>query len=165
MKKVFSILAALAVFSLSVTAQSTFTKGNKIVEGTVSYSDTTGKASTFLVAPSIGYMVTDKVAVGVTGEFTKNVTNFGAYGRCYFLNIGKSLKVFSQLNVGRSSDRFATDLGLGANYFVTEKLALSASLANLASYNTGDGVSNFSVGFTGVNNPLSATKFGVLYKF
>ena len=169
MKKAFSILAALAVFSLSVTAQSTFKKDDKLVEGTVSYSKSTGSDAEYSIAPSLGYMVTDKVAVGVTGEFVKTtsgeVNNFGIFGRCYFLNVGKSLKVFSQLNAGRSYDRFATDLGLGANYFVTKNLALSASLAQLVSYNTGDGVSNFSVGFTGVNNPISAAKFGVLYRF
>jgi len=169
MRKVFSILAALVVFSLSVTAQSALKKGDKIVEGTVSYSKSTGSDAEYSIAPSIGEFVTDKVAVGVTGEFVKTnsgeVNNFGVFGRCYFLNVGKSLKVFSQLNVGRSFDRFATDLGLGANYFVTKNLALSANLAQLVFYNVGDGVSNFGIGFTGVNNPISAAKFGVLYKF
>lgn len=162
MKKVFSILA-LAVFSLTATAQS---KGEKLVEGTVSYSKSTGSDAVYSVAPSVGYMVTDKVAVGATGEFTTGkFTDFGAFGRCYFLTVGKSLKVFSQLNVGRVSDKFQTDLVLGANYFVSKKLAVTANLTQLASFNTSNGVSNFSVGITGVNNPFAATGFGVLYKF
>ena len=165
MKKVFTILAALCVFSLSVTAQSNFSKSDKLVEGTVSYSVSTDSKGQYAIAPSIGYMVTSKVAVGVTGEFTNSVTNFGAYGRCYFLTVGKNLDVYSQLNVGRVSDRFSTDLGLGANYFVTKKLALSAGLSRLISYNTGDGVSNFSIGFSGIDNPIAATKFGLLYRF
>jgi len=165
MKKVFSILAALVVFSLSVSAQSNLSKSDKLVEGTVSYSTSTGTKGQYAIAPSIGYMVTNKVAVGLTGEFTNSVTNFGAYGRCYFMNVGKNLNVFSQLNVGRVSDRFSTDLGLGANYFVSKKLALSAGLSQLISYNTGDGVSNFSIGFNGIDNPIAATKFGLLYRF
>lgn len=58
---------------------------------------------------------------------------------------------------------FNANLGLGVNYFVTKNLALSANLANLASYNFE--TESFNVGFSGVENPFNTTRFGVLYKF
>ena len=55
------------------------------------------------------------------------------------------------------------DFGLGLNYFVTKKLALTANLTSLASYD--DSASTFKVGFNKVDNPLTTPKIGLIYKF
>lgn len=175
MRKVFSILAALVVFSLSVTAQSTFKKSDILAEGTVSYVTKSSEA-TWSVAPSVGYMLTSKFAVGAMGTFgeidSKNetVANFAVFGRCYFFDLGRNFKFYSQLNVGQNSSKdssgrvtsFATSLGMGVNYFLSKNIALSANLCELASYNSRN--SNLSLGFSGVNNPLSQATFGILVR-
>jgi hypothetical protein len=62
-----------------------------------------------------------------------------------------------------TKQNFNASLNLGVNYFVTKNLALSANLANLAGYNFE--TESFNVGFDGVDNPFTTSKFGVLYKF
>ena len=170
MKKVFSIFAAIAIFTASATAQVTFKKDDAIVEGTASVSSTTGESTAFSISPSIATFLTSKVALGVMGEYSRNqeeqdVVNFGGFLRWYFANVGKNLMLYSQVIVGRQYKSFATNVGIGANYFVTNRVALSAQLVDLASFRSGQGTSTFTMGFTGVNNPISATKFGVLYRF
>lgn len=170
-----SILSLLSL--TTVNAQSTFKKADKIVEGTVSYAKSTDIKATWSLNPTVGYFVTDKVAVGLSGQFGEDAgtktTNVGVFGRCYFLSLCKNTLVYSQLNAstnatnvsGNKSTSFTSDLGLGANYFVNKNLALTIGLANLISYQSIDSKSTFSVGFTGINNPLSAAKFGLLYRF
>lgn len=169
MKKVFSIFAAIAIFAASATAQVTFKKDDAIVEGTASVSSTTGESTTFSFSPSLGTFLTSKVALGVTGEYTRDqeeqdVVNFGGFLRWYFANVGKNLALYSQVNVGRQNKSFATNVGIGANYFVTSHVALSAQLADLASFRSGQGTSTFTMGFTGINNPLAMSKFGLLVR-
>jgi hypothetical protein len=59
----------------------------------------------------------------------------------------------------------SANLGLGANYSITKKLALTMNVADLISYESADGNSVTTIGFTGVNNPFATAKFGVIYKF
>ena len=183
MKKILLIL--VAALGLTATAQTGFKKSEKFVEGTFSYEKTKGLDATYTIAPTVGYFLTDKTAVGISVE-TGNVTNdvdthtgvvtpttgkhfcTTVFARHYFLNLGQNFKVYSQLGVSNHNDAdtkayFTTDLGLGLNYFVTKKLALTTSVANLASYD--DSKSQFKVGFDGVDNPLNTVKFGALYRF
>lgn len=173
MKKLFSILTLFVVMSFTANAQ--FKKADKFVEGTASYTKTEGTDGTYGLSPVVGYFVNDKMAIGAYGEFSKNETtktnNVGVFGRHYFLNIGKNFKTFSQLSVlsstttvaGEKTSGVSFNFGLGANYFVTSRLALSTSLGNLMSYDGGS--SEFSIGFSGIKNPISNPSFGVLYKF
>lgn len=175
MKKLFSIFVALTVLTLSVSAQG-FKKSDKILEGTVSYSKSKGSDAVYSVSPSLGYFVTNKAAIGFTGEFGTSedgdVSNFGVYGRQYFHTVGKNILTYAQLNAGVNNtsaagvktSMFGAGVGLGANYFVSNRVAVSAHLSDLLSYTSGEGMSNFSIGFTGFNNPLAMTKFGILIK-
>jgi outer membrane protein len=178
MKKMFSILAVLTIFAVSANAQSSFKKSDVILEGTASYSKTEGLDATYSIAPSIGYFLTDKFAIGIIGETAKDdagvKTNaIGVFGRCYVLNIGKNLKTYSQLTMSSLSvnddasktSAFGVNLGLGLNYFVSPKLALTLNVADLVDYSNVESTSTFSIGWQGVTNPFSATKFGVLYRF
>lgn len=175
MKKLLSMLA-LAAITLTASAQ-TFKKSDKILEGTVAYSKA-GDDVEYSIAPSVGYFVTDGVAVGVSAQYgedkdlSETTTGVGAFVRCYFLNIGKNFKAYSQLGLGNATTKisdvktstFGVGVGMGANYFVSKKVALTAQLVDLASYTSTEGASAFSIGFTGVKNPFSMATFGVLVK-
>jgi len=173
MKKVVLLLAVILTAFTSVNAQ----KGAKIVSGTVSYTKSTDVKASYSITPLVGYFVTDKVAVGVLGSFgeteTEKTTNVGVFGRCHFLTIGQHCQVFSQLDLVSKSttvadvktSSVAAGLGLGANYSITSKLGLTMHVTDLVSYESGDGKSTVTVGFTGVTNPFAVAKFGVIYKF
>ena len=65
-----------------------------------------------------------------------------------------------------SSDlEFDANLGLGGNYDINKKWALTMHVSDLVSYESADGSSVLTVGFSGLNNPLATSKFGVVYKF
>ena len=178
MKKVVFLVVALFAAITFTNAQTAFKKGNKFVEGSVSYTKAEGTDATYGFQPTIGYFLTDRFAVGVSGDFAKDengvkTTGFGAFGRFYVLNIGQNFKAFSQLGIGTTSINDAgvktsgmgVNLGFGANYFVSSKLALSVGLADVVNYTSVEGNSNFNIGWSGVTNPLNAAQFGVLYKF
>jgi outer membrane protein len=175
MKKMFSILAVLTILAVSANAQSNFKKSDKILEGTASYVKTEGTDASYSLAPTVGYFLTDKFAIGVAGETAKDdagvkTNSIGVFGRCYFLNIGKNLKTYSQLTMSNvtindAGSAFGLNLGLGLNYFVSSKLALTLHVADLVDYSDNKSTSTFSVGWQGVTNPFSASKFGVLYRF
>jgi len=177
-KQLKFVIAAflLTMTTFAVNAQ-TFKKSDKIVEGTVSYTKSTDVKASYSIKPAVGYFLTNKVAIGVFGEVGKTeaeeTTNFGAFGRYYFLTIGKKCDIFSQVDVASNTTKVADikansvsgNLGLGANYFVTSKLGLTMNVANLISYESADGKSTTTIGFEGVTNPFSVAKFGVIYKF
>ena len=177
MKKVVLLAIALIAIVTLTSAQCGFKKSNKFVEGTVSYTKATDVEATYSIKPTLGYFVTDKVAVGAFGEFGKDgdatTTNVGVFARCYFLTIGKSLHTYSQLDVASNSSKVAdvkatstaANLGLGINYFVTSKLCLTMNVANLISYESADSKSTTTIGFSGIDNPFATAKFGVIYKF
>jgi outer membrane protein len=175
--KLTILTLVLGLMSLTTVNAQSFKKSEKFLEGSVSYTKATDISATYSLKPTVGYFVTDKVAVGVFGEVgesaTEKTTGIGAFARCYFMNLGQHAKVYSQLDLGTNSVDVASvktstvsaNLSLGANYFVTSKLALTMSLANLISYESADSKSTMSVGFAGVANPFATTGFGVLYKF
>ena len=179
MKKILLIL--VATLGLTANAQTGFKKSDVFVEGSFSYAKEKGADANYSFAPTVGYFLTDKFAIGAQVEKSNTMDKLGAgvFARYHFLNVGKDFKVFSGLNLNTNAlvldastadvndfitrQNFNANLGLGVNYFVTKNLALSANLANLASYNFE--TESFNVGFSGVENPFNTTKFGVLYKF
>ena len=178
MKKVVLLVVAFITAITFTNAQNNFKKSNKFVEGTVSYTKSTGIDAEYGFQPTVGYFLTDRFAVGILGIFDKDASgvktnSIGAFGRCYVLNVGQNLKTFSQLNIGTTSvndvgiktSAFGVNLGLGINYFVSPKLALTLNVANLVDYTSIKSNSTFNIGWEGITNPLNASKFGVLYKF
>ena len=143
-----------------------------------SYTKENDVDAVYSVSPTLGYFVTDRFAVGVSGTIGRTsadvkTTGVSVFGRCYVLNIGKNFKTYSQLTIGTNSADAAgvkttttsANLGLGANYFVSNRLALTMGIADLVSYSKVEDASTFTVGFNGVTNPFSLASFGVLYKF
>lgn len=173
MKKLVLVLAVI----LGSTALTTAQKSSKILSGTVSYTKATDEKASYAITPLIGYFVTDKVAVGVLGEYgktsTEETTNVGVFGRCHFMAIGKNCQVFSQVDLTSNSTKVAdvttksisANLGLGANYTITKKLDLTMNVADLITYENADSKSTTTIGFSGINNPFAVAKFGVIYKF
>lgn len=173
MKKLVLVLAVI----LGSTALTTAQKSSKILSGTVSYTKATDVKASYTITPLIGYFVTNKVAVGVLGEYGKTstveTTNVGVFGRCHFMNIGKNCQVFSQVDLTANSSEEAgvktkstsANLGLGANYTLTKKLDLTMHAADLINYEIADSKSITTIGFSGINNPFAVAKFGVIYKF
>ena len=108
MKKLISMLALVAI-TLTASAQ-TFKKSDKFLEGTVSYSKS-GEDVEYSIAPTVGYFVTDNVAVGVSAQYgedkdiSETTTGVGAFVRCYFLNIGKNFKAYSQVGLGNATTK------------------------------------------------------------
>jgi outer membrane protein len=168
---------ALAVILTAFTAATAQKKSEKFVTGTVSYSKSTDVKASYSLKPTVGYFLTDKVAVGVFGEVSESgdekTTSVGVFGRCHFMTIGQHCGVFSQLSVSTNSTTVAdvkttstnANLGLGANYFVTKRLGLTMDIANLISYENVDSKSTTTIGFEGVTNPFAVASFGVIYKF
>ena len=167
---------ALALLGLSFTTHAQFKKSDKILEGTVSYSKTTGANGLYSLNPSVGHFLTDRFAIGLSGELGKTanhkVSGLGVFGRCYVLTLGSKCHVFSQMGLSKTKIKAGTtdskitnaNLGLGANYFVTKKLALAVNLASLVDYTDLGSNSTLTVGLSEVGNPLNASSFGILLK-
>lgn len=113
-------------------------------------------------------------------------TYAGVFGRYYFLELGQRFKTYTEVGVGfhqgvadvvnkdLKQTGVKAGLGLGMNYFVTSKLAISFHLGDVLSY------SNYNVKFDGkkegtlsnvdanvnvFNNFFTEAKFGLTYKF
>jgi outer membrane protein W len=172
-KTVFLLVATMLAFT-TLYAQK---QSDMFVSGTVSFTKTTDVDASYQLKPTIGYFVTNKLAVGVLGEVSKSSTeevlNIGAFGRYHFLTVGKNCQVFSQLSLANNSTTvagvktsgFGANLGLGSNYFVTKRLGLTMDLTNLITYSNVDSKSTINIGFDGVVNPFAIPKFGVIYNF
>lgn len=174
MRKILSfaiLTVGLALASFTSASAQSMTKGDKFVEGSVSYTAQNGASPVWSVSPTVGYFVTKCFAVGATASFdnTESVS-VGAFGRCYFMSIGKHANIFSDLTVANTNTvgspaMFSAGVGLGLNYFVTPRLALTTRLTDLMAYTNQDGHSKFTLGVGTINNPIAAPQFGVLYKF
>jgi len=178
-----------------------FSEGDVFVEGSISTASTNDKnsdtkTSSFEFNPKAGYFLSDKFAVGVelgigSGKTTVAGTNtakssnfnFGAFGRYYFLDLGQRFKTYTEFGFNVGSDKtgvsttvktntFNVGAGLGMNYFVTPKVAISFGLGNVINFGSsktdmsGDkGSSNMNVNLNVFNNFFNTPTFGALYKF
>lgn len=176
-----------------------FSQGDVLVEGNLGFNSTNDKnieekTNSFSITPKVGYFLTDKFAVGaqlgyasgkeeVSGVDTEKFSAFnaGIFGRYYFLDLGKRFKTYADANVDFltaknditdvKANGFGAGVGVGINYFVTERIVLNFALRNIISYNTlkvdgGESVSNFGFDLNSdIANPFSAASFGVGYKF
>lgn len=175
-----------------------FSEGDIFVEGSLTMNSTNDKntdvkTSSTDFAPKAGYLVTDKFAVGVSlgiesgkttsGSTTSKTSGFhvGAFGRYYFLEVGERFKTYTEFGFAIGSDKSAASVktntfdlgaGLGMNYFVTPKVAISFGLGNVINYGTsktdqsGDkGENSMNVNVNVFNNFFNTPTFGALYKF
>lgn len=126
------------------------------------------------------------------GDETKNKANsFGAglFGRYYFLELGSRFKTYAEVNAdyastkseltvadnttkGPKTNAFGVNGGVGANYFLTDKIAVNFALSNIIGFNTSkvdeDGAkatNDFGVNLNQYNNFFDAATFGLTFKF
>lgn len=136
MKKLVLSLVAVAAIGFTANAQETekptfgFQESNVFVEGMFSINNSTVKpeggskikSTLYNFTPKVGYMLSDKFAVGVELGFGKvggdnyegafeevlatskkgyvKETYAGAFGRYYFLELGQRFKTYAEVGVG-----------------------------------------------------------------
>ena len=176
-----------------------FGEGDVLLEGNLSFSSTKDnnideKESGFTFAPKAGYFLNDNFAVGIqlnvannkfennSGETKNNEFGAGVFGRYYFLDLGQRFKTYGEIDLGFNSMKsengpieskasgFGAGLGLGINYFVTEKIAINFALTDILSYSSfkpkdGEAINSFGLQVNELNNFFSTAQFGLTFKF
>ena len=201
MKKIILTVVALSAFGFA-NAQNKkesnlgFSKGDVFVSGALTFGSDSKisnyKQDNFVFAPSVGYFVTDNIALGVnlnlgsgsvqatSSSGTNKTSTFaaGLAGR-YFFTPASQFTLFTELGVALGSikstpaignvtkvNSFGVALTPGLNYFVSKNFSLETKIAVLSYVSAkGDwsGAENASsVRFGG---DWSAVSFGVNYKF
>lgn len=125
-----------------------------------------------------------------------NSIGVGVFARYYFLELGKRFKTYGEFGVGFNSEKYETSqtgapsliqdneftgigtgLGLGINYFISDRFAINFGLADLLSFSTGTekdnlntngeeiNTSTLSGNFNVFNNFFNTAQFGLTYKF
>ena len=114
--------------------------------------------------------------------------NVGVFGRYYFLNLGERFKTYTEAGLGFGTQKseftaggvttedpdfksINAGLGLGVNYFVTEKIAINFALTDILSYSSGKydvsgakNVSSFNGNVNVFNNFFTTAQFGMTFK-
>lgn len=197
MKKLILGLALLT-FTVATNAQDGFTKGSKFLTGGIGISsendkDADTKTSSFSIAPSAGYFITDNLAVGIGVGFGSekltisgdtedetSVMKVGGFGRYYFSPKNK-FTMFGHLGINYASLNYKTVGGVSAdakvngieafvspgfNYWISNKLALEALIGRIG-YSSSkpdvDGAKGTSTFDFGLD--LTSVSFGINYKF
>lgn len=182
MKKI--ILTAAAVFAFSfANAQDAksfgFAKGDSYGKGSFNSSSLSGggmSSSSSSFAPSVGYFLTDNIAIAggfstSTADGGANESSFGI-GAAYVFNAKNQFSTQVSLGLafgsGNTPVNYKTtvlQLGYGANYFISNHFIVSADIAAF-SYTSakadagGDAVTSTSIGLN-----MSNISLGLAYKF
>lgn len=144
------------------------------------------------ISVNLGYTINDQYAKDQYGNERRvkhNNLGVGLFGRYYFLELGARFKTYTELNVdfnGTKSkttfDRISTSTpktnnldvtaGIGANYFLTNKIALNFSFSNIVGFRTSkldkDGAkanNEFRLNINEFDNFFNTAKFGLMFKF
>lgn len=196
MKKIILTVAAVFAFGFAsaqdvASGSMGLAKGDVYLSGTLNFSnEKTGndKTNQFTVAPGLGYMVTENIAlegslgyisstVETAGVETKN-TGFGVgVGAKYYftpadkfsLSVGGNISYTSIKQEVGAFDATVKQIGLnipvGLHYFVSNNIALTSTWGGLG-YSSNDNGGNgadetnkFNIGLD-----LSAITFGMIYK-
>ncbi len=126
---------------------------------------------------------------GIDRKSKSSNVGVGLFGRYYFLELGSRFKTYTELNADYNNsksevtigdnttdspktNRFGVNAGIGANYFLTDKVALNFAFANVIGFNTSkadtDGaksVNEFGVNINEFNNFFNTAQFGLTFKF
>lgn len=197
-----SAIAALAIGHSSFAQDFGFSKGSKLAEGSLYFNKTKGEEDyrALNFTTNLGYFLTDKIAIGPTVKVvnyhgvideTPEVKVFGAglFGRYYFLELGKRFKTFAEVQSFYENIRVTTmendvlvkeplfqganlTAGVGANYFITSKIALTLNLSNILYFNTGkqqgedyNKETALDISLNQHYNEFASSYFGLTFKF
>ncbi|WDF67450.1 hypothetical protein PQ465_14180 [Sphingobacterium oryzagri] len=151
--------------------------------------------------PKAGYFVADKWVLGVdlgyelsrTASLYENMSSvkssahryrFGGFGRYYFWDLGERFKTFTELGayygfdrnenydlVDARINRYGANAGIGANYFLTRRVAIGYSFTDLISFDTdrpdldnADATKRFRVNLNSFSNFLQSGFFSLTFK-
>lgn len=111
----------------------------------------------------------------------------GVFGRYYFLELGSRFKTYGELNAdyngsktkfttaGSTTDlpkenQFGVNAGIGANYFLTDKIAINFAFANIVGFNSSKvkgakAINEFGLNVNEFDNFFNTAKFGLTFKF
>lgn len=197
MKKRILTAAVLLAFGFanaqdSETKSNAFTKGQKFIEGGISIASGDNVSDYFAVTPKMGYMISDKLAIGADLNLsnTKTLTGVdndsygaGIFARYYFLKLGNgNLNTYTEAGLGYnhskstvnditdSNNGIKANIDLGINYFFTPHFAATFTLAEIFSYNNanpenGASTDDLVVNINLFNNIFAQPKFGLLYRW
>jgi outer membrane protein len=181
MKKIILTAAAVFVFSFANAQDKKdsgfgFAKGDFTLGGNIKYQSENGNSHTML-APSLGYFVSDKLSINATivsmsgddletGMAMESSTSFGIGVNYYMLDLGERFKVYSTANLGFGDDTTSFNAGVGMNYFLTQKLLLNFGLTDMLSYSkVGDADATTHINLNEYDNFLDNLNFGLTYRF
>ncbi|MFZ4863136.1 outer membrane beta-barrel protein [Sphingobacterium sp. Mn56C] len=130
---------------------------------------------------------TKNTATSVEQKTNKNELGAGVFGRYYFLELGSRFKAYGELNADYTSlksdvttggnkvkspkvNNIGVNAGIGANYFLTEKIAVNFAFANVVGFNSSKAsgskaTTNFGANINQYNNFFDAATFGLTFKF
>src|SRR5690606_38251123 len=118
-----------------------------------------------------------------------NSLGVGLFGRYYFLEFGSRFKTYAEVNAdyqnatseytsaGTTTENPAVNTfgiagGIGANYFLTDKIAVNFALSNIIGFNTSkvdadgaEAINSFGLNVNQYNNFFEAATFGLTFKF
>jgi len=166
-------------------------ENSEVKNSNFNFSPKVGYFFTDKFAAGINFNVGTSTAdeYGAERKTTNSNIGVGVFGRYYFLELGSRFKTYAELNAdynnskseltvaGNSTEnpktnRFGVNAGIGANYFLTDKVALNFAFGNVIGYNTSkvdvDGaksVNEFGLNVNRFNNFFDAAQFGLTFKF
>lgn len=194
-KKIILSILAVAAFGTANAQESNstdggFAKGDLFLTGSFGISsEKTGddKSNSFTVAPSLGYFVSDKIAIGGRISYTsekaesenvdtQDLTALGISGFArYYWTPANKFSIFGEAEVSYVSAEnnltnvkgsgFGLGIAPGVSYFLSSNFAIEASWG-LLGYNTfevdgaQDSTNTFDLGLD-----LNDLRFGLIYKF
>ncbi|MBF4492721.1 porin family protein [Flavobacterium sp. MR2016-29] len=184
MKKIFLTAIAVLGFTFANAQTTGFTKGDTFISGAFNIgSEKTGdaKSSGFEIEPSVGYFVSENIALGgklgfgsvKVGDNKANSFTAGAFGRYYFTPASQ-FSVYGQAGLdftnSKSGDfktnEYGVNVGLGLSYFLSNHFAIEATWAGLGySVNNNGGHGADKTNSFGIGTDLRNVSFGVVYKF
>ncbi len=137
----------------------------------------------------VGTSNEDNYGEGVDIQEKASTFDIGAFGRYYFLELGSRFKTYAEVAAGYESENgetvtagssvkdpkisgFGANAGIGAQFFLTDKIAVNYKFANVIGFNSSkvdvDGAkatTGFNVNLNSFENFFNSGQFGLTFKF
>lgn len=174
-----------------------FAKGNVFITGTVGYNaseDNDYKTKNWAVGPAAGYFLSDKIALGISINYTEGETknkhrfvspsknnnlSLSVFGRYYFTPLNR-FSVFGEISGGYNKGKYNIGVypgdtstkgyniqaGPGVNYFISPHFALQSYLGLISYVSSENGKAPYALESKSLNIGLNANtiNLGLLYK-
>ncbi|SKB48362.1 outer membrane protein [Sphingobacterium nematocida] len=178
----------------NLATNNTNDKGTKAKTSVLNFNPKAGYFVTDKIAVGVDFGFGQDKKTTYAGDIKTVATNknfgVGAFGRYYFLEVGSRFKTYTEVGVGYTNEKlgetkvgdvktdavkfngFGANAGIGANFFLTEKIAVNFAFADVVSFNSRkadvDGAkaeTEFNTNVNVFNNFFNTAKFGLTFKF